>query len=723
MAFAQNEEEQDSVTVMLDELVISANKIPEMKSKLAQQVFTLSAAQIININAQTSADLISSTGTVAIQKSQQGGGSPQLRGFEASRVLLVVDGVRMNNLIYRAGHLQNIITVDNSMLERAEILFGPSSTVYGSDALGGVIHFKTKEVQLSDDSVHFKANAFIRYSSVNEEKTGHVGFNIGGSRFGGVTSFTYSDFNDLKMGKRTNASYGEPFGLRTYYVERLPDNSGDALVTNSDPYVQKFSGYSQYDIMQKFLFKQSGAISHSVNFQYSTSSNIPRYDRLTDQDAATGLRNAEWYYGPQDRFMTVYQLSLQDLSKAFDDARLTISYQAIEESRYDRRFNRPNKRNQVENIEVWGATLDLSRSWPNHQLRYGFDGQFNTVKSTAFNLNATTGERSPAGTRYPDGNNSLNHYAIYATHTYDFNTKLVLNEGLRIGLSKLNATFNDKTFFPFPFDRVDQKNTYASGNLGLIYRPFTRWKLSTITSTGYRVPNIDDLAKIFDTNAGTSLIVPNPDVKPEKTLNVDFGITRYLTPAMRWEVTGYHTWFFDAIVLDRFTFNGQPVVDYDGIPTRVYANQNKRRAYIRGLSTVLQGDLSASISATATFNYTYGRIKADPADAPLGHIPPAFGRVGFRYHKNSLDAEAFVNYNGWKRLKNYFRNGEDNEVYATPEGMPSWYTVNLKGTYNVNKYLTLQAGVDNLLDLQYRTFSSGISAPGRNFTFTIRGQL
>ncbi|NJN34367.1 MAG: TonB-dependent receptor plug domain-containing protein [Saprospiraceae bacterium] len=72
-----------------------------------------------------------------------------MRGFEASRVLLVVDGVRMNNLIYRSGHLQNAITVDQNMLDRVEVLFGTASTVYGSDALGGVVHFFTKKPLLN----------------------------------------------------------------------------------------------------------------------------------------------------------------------------------------------------------------------------------------------------------------------------------------------------------------------------------------------------------------------------------------------------------------------------------------------------------------------------------------------------------------------------------------------------------------------------------------------
>jgi hemoglobin/transferrin/lactoferrin receptor protein len=711
--------QQDSV-VYLDELVVSANKFPEMRSKIAQQVFIVTPAQLKLLNVQTTADLVTNSGVVGMQKSQQGGGSPQLRGFEASRVVLMIDGVRMNNLIYRAGHLQNILTVDNNSFERAEILLGPSSTVYGSDALGGVIHFKTRDPLLTtDQNFKISGNAFYRYGSGNNENTSHFDLNLAGKKFGSFTSFTYSDFGDLRMGERKNPALGEDFGLRSLYVQRAADNLSDVFVVNDDPYVQKFSGYSQYDVVQKFLYKPSDRYSHVLNFQYSTSSNIPRYDRLTDPDGA-GLRSAEWYYGPQERFMAAYQFSMKDLGAIADALTATLSYQAIEESRHDRRFNRNNLRNQIENVDVVGVTLDLQKLFAHSTVRYGFDGQFNSLTSTAFNLDVRDGTRSAVGTRYPDGKNNMNYLALYVTHTLDITDQLTLNDGLRVGYATLYSKFNDKSFFPFPFDEVNQKNTYASGNLGLVFRPTSTWKFSLMGSTGYRVPNVDDLAKVFDTSAGTALVVPNPDVKPEKTINIDLGITKFFSDKVRWENNFYYTRFFDAIVMDAFAFNGETVIDYEGTPTPVLANQNKGTAKILGLSSVLHAEISKSFSADASYSYTYGRVTSGENETPLDHIPPAFGRVNVQYQHSKWAASTFVNFNAWKRLKNYRLNSEDNEVYATSKGTPSWYTIHVRVGYTLNDHLMLQAGIDNLLDLQYRTFSSGINAPGRNFFGTLR---
>lgn len=716
---AQTPQEADTSLIRLDEMVISANRLPEMRSKVAQQVEVVDLREMQRMNVQSTADLLANSGVVAVQKSQQGGGSPQLRGFEASRVLLVVDGVRMNNLIYRAGHLQNIITIDHNVLERAEILLGPSSTVYGSDALGGVVHLVTKKPLLSDNGdLRTSGSALVRIGSVNDERTAHVDVNVGGRRLASLSSFTFSEFGDLRMGKRTNPALGRSFGLREYYTIRSADNTADVLVTNDNPYVQRFSGYTQYDFLQKVLYQPSERVTHTLNLQLSNSTDVPRYDRLTDPDPATGLRNAEWYYGPQRRLMAAYRADVSGLGFA-DHLAGTLSYQHIEESRHVRRFGDPHRRSQNENVDVAALTLDFQKTMRQSRLRYGLDIQLNRLTSTASEVNITSGESTAGETRYPDGENSMAHYAFYTTHAMDLTERFTITEGLRLGVSTLHARFVDKTFFPFPFDEVKQDNPYASGNAGIIFRPTSNWKLVLMASTGYRVPNTDDLAKVFDSNAGTMLVVPNPGVRPEKTFNVDLSVSRFHFDRIRLEVTAFYTAFFDAIVMDHFALNGQPVVDYEGQATPVMANQNKRRARVAGLSTTLQGEIAKGFSGEASVNVTQGRILENER-IPLDHIPPTFGRVKLTYETGRFSTDLFVNYNGWKRIDSYFVNGEDNERYAPEEGMPSWYTVNARVAWTLNNTLTLQGGVDNLFDLQYRTFSSGINAPGRNLFFAVR---
>ena len=174
----------DTVYKQLDEVVFSFNKwgqkLNEVPNKIVRVNLDLAKIQ----SPQTSADLLSQTGTVFVQKSQLGGGSPMIRGFATNRVLLVADGVRMNNAIYRSGNLQNVIQIDPLSLENAEIIFGPGSLIYGSDAIGGVMDFRTLQPKLSNsDNVLVSGSALARYSTANQEKTGHIDFNIGLRKF------------------------------------------------------------------------------------------------------------------------------------------------------------------------------------------------------------------------------------------------------------------------------------------------------------------------------------------------------------------------------------------------------------------------------------------------------------------------------------------------------------------------------------------------------------
>lgn len=706
----------------LDEVVVSANKIPEQRRSVAQQIKIISPAVLLNLNAQTSADLLQNTGVVAMQRSQQGGGSPILRGFEASRVLLMIDGVRLNNLIYRGGHLQNVITMDNNIVDRAEVLFGPSSTVYGSDALGGVVHFYTRNPELNKK---LSGNAFSRFGTVNKEKTFHVDVNSGGEKFASLTSFTVSDFGDLRMGKKTNPALGEAFGLRKFYARRLPDNSGDELVANSDPYIQKGSGYTQYDFLQKFLFAQNERVQHILNFQFSTSSDIPRYDRLTDNKTPGGplsenLANAVWYYGPQKRLMSSYQVKINGLGALADGLTATASYQSIEESRHNRGFGSANLNHRTENVNVIGLTIDLNKVLGKNRLQYGFDSQFNTLTSTAHRVNILTGVQTPLSTRYPNGDNAMNFMAVYLTHINELTDKLTLTYGGRVGTSHLQSTFvNDGAFNDLPFSEANQLNITSSATSSIIYRPDATWKLAFSANSGFRAPNVDDLAKIFDPAAG-SVVVPNKNLSPEKTVNLELGITKQFLFGMSWENNFYVTQFTDIIVTDRFTFNGQDSILYDGVLSRVTANQNKGKANVTGLSSIIRREMANGISFSASYNLTRGRIKTDTTDTPLDHIAPAFGRISVGYSNPKLRSELFANFSAKKSKDDYSLSGEDNAQYAPADGMPAWWTLNLRASYNLNKWITLQAGIDNILDLQYRTFASGINSPGRNFFGTLR---
>ena len=724
--FAQQDSTEEK---NLDEVVVFSNKFAEKKKNLAQKIDVLTAKTIARYNGQNAGDLLINSGNVFVQKSQQGGSSPVIRGFEASRVLLIVDGVRLNNAIYRAGHLQNIITVDQNMLERVEVLYGPASTIYGSDALGGVVHFRTKSpVLATGNKLHVTGAAFVRYSSANSEKTGHADVSLGGKKFAWLQSYTYSDFGDMKMGDNYKSKYPD-FGRRSRYITRI--NGIDSVVTNSDDRVQKFSGYKQWDITQKLLFKQSDKVSHHLNFQYSNSSNVPRYDRLQDTrnfggSIGTTLRYAEWFYGPQTRLMTAYELNVGQLG-FLNDLRVNLNYQDIKESRQQREYRRYDRfDSRREHIKVFGFTIDGRKTWGNNELNIGIDGQLNDVKSVADRTNLTTGAVTKLDTRYPDGENNMNYFGVYAQHLLKFkNGRWVLNDGIRIQSVSLHSTIIDNSFFNLPVTDIKQTPFAVTGNLGLVYMTPKGFRATGNFASGFRAPNVDDAVRIFESSTATRrVLIPNADINPEYTYNFDLSFSQTIQDKVRFEVTGFYTLFRNAIASAPFKLNGQDSIIYNGIKCAVYASQNVNKAYVRGINARLAVQLGKKLSWDNTISQTYGRYQnADGTKKPLDHVPPVFGKTSLAYADKKFTTEIYGMFNGWKKIKDYNPDGEDNGQYATADGMPSWFTFNWRGSYKLTKNFTLQAGVENIGDRNYRYFASGFSAPGRNFIIALRAGL
>lgn len=693
----------------LETVVVSATKFSQQKSETPHQIEVISAKQIAFQNMPNTANLLEQSGNIFLQRSQSGGGSPVLRGFEASRVLIVVDGVRMNNAIYRAGHLQNVLRIDQNMLEKAEVLFGPGSMMYGSDALGGVMNFRSKDPKLNQ----IGANAYARYGSAYGEKTAHIDVNLGGKRFGSLSSFTISKFGDLVQGNNRSAAYPN-FGKRPTYIIRQGDK--DVIVPNPDPNTQVFSGYQQMDFLQKLSFEQSSKVKHTVNFQYSNTSDVPRYDRLTDIRNGN-LRFAEWLYGPEKRMMVAYQLDLKD-SKIYDQGFISAAYQNIDESRISRAYNNLSRKSQIEKVEVYSLNADFKKTIAANTIQYGLEIISNDVNSSANFKNILTGVITTADTRYPNGKNTVNSWAVYATDQLKISKKLIANAGVRYNNSKLTANFIDKTFFPFPFSSINQNNAALTGNIGLVINPGTKTKISVLGSSGFRTPNIDDLTKVFESAAG-NLIVPNPNIKPEYTYNGELSLSQQLGSRIRLEGTYFYTSFRNVLIVDAFTLDGKSTIQYAGKESKIQASQNKGRGTINGWNVNLLAKITENLTLTSTINNTKG-ILNDGKNTPLDHVPPLFGRTGLRFQQKTLQVEVYSLYNGWKKLKDFSPSGEDNLQYATPEGMPAWATLNIKAAYGFNKHLQLQAGIENILNQNYRNFASGISSAGRNFMLTLR---
>lgn len=701
-------------SVSLAEIVVSANKWEQNKSEIPNKIESILAKDIELSNPQTAADLIGLTGEVFIQKSQMGGGSPMIRGFSANSILLIVDGVRLNNAIFRSGNLQNVIMLDPNIMESAEVIFGPGSIIYGSDALGGVLDFHTKNIVFNKDrSDYLKTNLFSRFSSANNERTIHIDFTKSSKKWGFLGSFTYSDFGDLRMGSSEDSSFD-----RMYYVETI--NGQDNMVLNSNPDIQSQSAYKQLNVIHKIRFQPSDKLDFNYTFNLSTSSDIPRYDRLTSYSGET-LKYAEWYYGPQNWQLQALNGHLKDSTRMYDEVKFTAAYQHLNESRFSRKYNSQSLSKREEILDIYSLSIDLEKSLTKKTtLFYGVEAIHNNVQSKAFAENISSGEQNDISTRYPDGGSKYSAYAAYFSYKLNMNSHFTFLSGLRYNYIKLKSRFISKQFFNFPFDQIVIDNGALNASLGLVYRPIKETQLNLNLSSGFRAPNVDDVAKIFDSAPG-NVIVPNENLRPEKAYNIDLGLN-HTTANVDFSIVGFYTYLDNAMVRRPYMFNGFSTILYDGELSVVESIVNAGYANIWGASLSLSVKLNSEFEIYTNHNLTKGK---DNENLPLRHVAPLYGRLGLKYETEQFTMDLFANYNGEISYNNLAESEKNKaELYAknslNQPYSPSWVTLNFKTIYNLNSTTQIRLGLDNVFDLRYRPYSSGISAAGRNLYLGFR---
>ena len=700
--------ELSQATVTFDEVVISANKWEQDLTEIPVSVMKVSREDIAFNNPQTAADLLGQSGEVFIQKSQLGGGSPMIRGFAANSVLISIDGVRMNNAIYRSGNLQNVLAVDGLTTENAEVVFGPGSVIYGSDALGGVMDFHTIEAQYDNIS----GEAFGRFSSADMEKTGHVKFNVGNTHIGFSGAFTYSDFDDLVTGSKRTSKFPD-FGTRPEYVDFV--NGVDSVVQNSNINKQVYSGYSQYNALAKLKVKLTGNASIAYAFHYTNSSDVPRYDRLTEYRNGE-LRYAEWYYGPQKWLMHHLQFKSDKETGFSTESKLTFAYQQVEESRHDRRLYSPELRHRTENVDVLSLNADLYKEYFKSTIYYGVEMVYNKVGSIGQIEDISSGTFTPTSSRYPDGGSTWASLAAYTNLKYYFSTSLILNAGIRYSQVFLKSIFDDKTFYNFPYNEINIQAGAFNGSLGLVWKLGNELNIKTSLSSGFRAPNVDDVGKVFDSEPG-SVVVPNEGLKPEYSYSGELTLTGKINYELEYSLTGYYTWLADAMVRRDFTFNGQDSILYDGTLSNVQAIVNAGKAYVAGVSGGIKY-VRGAFSASSTLTYTTGQDVSD--DVPWRYAPPVFGQTSVSYQWKGLKTQIVQRYNGAIPFDRLAPSEQSKAYLYSPDGTLAWTTTSLNLQYAFNSNLVLTGGVENIFDVHYRPYSSGISAPGRNFILSLR---
>jgi hemoglobin/transferrin/lactoferrin receptor protein len=473
--------------------------------------------------------------------------------------------------------------------------------------------------------------------------------------------------------------------------------------------------------MQKFLYTPHEDWRIEYGLHLSKTSEYDRYDRHIRYK--NGLpRYGEWKYGPQ--IWNMHALSIQHAGQYafYDSMQIRLAYQFFEESRISRDIHMNTREIRTEQVDAYSFNIDMVKSIGEVQWYYGLEGVLNDVQSMGLNQNIVNGDTFIGPSRYP--NSDWLSFGAYLTGNYALDEKTNIQSGLRFSHYGINATF-DTTFYPFPFTATSLSNMSLTGNAGIVHRISNDLSLSANIATAFRSPNIDDMGKVFDIQAGY-VVVPNPSLKAEQALNGDIGLTKIFADKVKIDIAGYYTILNDALVRRDYTLNGQDSILYDGELSRVQAIQNAATAFVWGLQFGLEAKLGYGLSFHAEINHQIGEEEMDDGTkSPSRHAPPLFGMSSLRYKKGSFVLDLGVQFSGERSFETMpLEEIGKPEIYAVDMNgkpySPAWYTLNLKVGYDINSNLRVNAGIENITDQRYRPYTSGIVSPGRNFVLSLQ---
>ena len=547
--------------------------------------------------------------------------------------------------------------------------------------------------------------------------TAHLDFNYGTPTFASATSISVNSFDDLRMG-----AHGPDDYLRNRYV--ITRNGEDIVVENKNPLVQRFTGYDQISLLQKFRYRPSTEWEFDLGLRYSTTSDYDRFDALNRFRESGTPRNASWYYGPQEWLMINAKARHRGSGVWYDKLLITQAYQKFNESRNTRAFQSNLFYENDEQVDVWSTAIDFERrNRENNVLFYGVEYLHNKVGSQGLLTNIDSGERSATASRYPD-HSTWQSMAAYVSYQWEVANNLTLQSGARYNHIWLDARFDD-LLYDFPFDTAHVNTGALTGGVGATYQPSQPWELRANLSTAFRAPNIDDIGKIFDPSPGT-VMVPNPDLEAEYAYSAEIGLRRSFDNGLKIDIAGYYTYLKDALVARDFLLDGQSMIEYQGELRQVQAIQNSEKSQVYGVEVGMDYQWNDLWSFYGHYTWLNGSQETDGGSTfPVRHAAPPFGDLHILFTKDGYKLDAYANVNGQFDFEDLSPDQQQRDyLYAIDNNgnpySPSWYTINLRSQYELYKNWSVIATLENITDQRYRTYSSGIAAAGRNLIIALR---
>jgi hemoglobin/transferrin/lactoferrin receptor protein len=646
-----------SDTIWLDDVVIVGRRSETSMADRPEAISLMNQSMLEAVSPINMPDAMHAMTGVYMQQTNNGGGSPFIRGLTGYHTLILVDGIRLNNAIFRSGPNQYLNTVDPLMIEQIEVLRGPGSVQYGTDAIGGVIYLRSGNVSFSPDGFRLNGSVYGKWLSHQMEKTGHAELQVSTRKVAVKAGYSRKDFGNIVAG-------------------------GDLGELN-------YTSYGEDAADVKAGFKLGPDQTLSLAWQHHKQNDVQLYHKLITGEYST------YAFDPQQRDLLYLRHKIHLDHFVLSGIRTTLSMQQSDETRKIQRTGSDKYYIEHDRIRSYGLSVELETDndgrWSGVS---GVEFYYDRVKSSTVRTGLVSGQDFLIRGLHPD-QSYMGSFSAFSLHTLDLG-KLTLYGGVRYNHFILNLTdeiFGDLSLTPHAL----------VGSLGASYTILRNTHLSFQIQNAFRAPNINDVSSFGI--ADFRYEVPNFNLAPEKSLNKELGI-RTDQKVFSGAVYLYHNALKDLMVNVRSTYQGQDSID--GV--QVYTRENAGKAYIRGVEGDIQIRPHRYISIHSFLIYTYGQNVT--SDEPLRRIPPLNGLVGAHLHViRNLDIMAEWQY---ASRQDRLSSGDIDDSRIPEGGTPGWNVINLRFSYELAGF-RINTGLLNLSNEAYRTHGSGFENMGRSF--------
>jgi len=645
---------------LIEQLIVTATRRSTNVAEVAPAISTTGSDTVIRHKLAT--DALQSLPGVYLQQTTPGQGAAIIRGLKGSAVLHLVDGVRLSNAMFRTAPTPWFALVPATSVERLEVIRGTPASLYGSEAVGGVVQSVSRLPEFDFDDVEVLRDVAVGFDTAELQKSVRATLDIGTRRLASSFSAEYLTTEDRRIGG------GQRIGPSDYTSKAL------RAVLHGTPEDDR---------------------SWFIDLHFLEQPETPRIDELVAGFGQTEPSSSEFFFAPNRRVFAHVQHDY--IAPSGIDWKVDAAWQRIVDDRTTRDFESIERQYEKNRSDLYGLTLNASGEAASLSWIAGIDLYHDEVRSSRYRENLDDGAITVRPPRFPDGS-TVTHAGLFTNLNFQLAERHNISTGIRYSDVEIDLP-DGTTIAP----------NQLSGDLGWIYDVSDTWQLVANAGAGFRAPNIADLGTLGN-RPGNRFNIPNTNLGAEDVTHGDLGI-RHHSERWRLEVMVFKLKYSDRIIsvsTGNLTPDGRDIVQ----------SVNAASSSIHGVEAGLNASLTSRIRLEAVVNYTHGEQRISDTDEPADRVPPLNGRISLYYEHD--DRWQFASWLVATSEQDRLSARDVRDVRINPDGTSGWGRLGASATWQDTSGWQVVLGVDNVFDKRYRVHGSGIDAPGRNLSLNVR---